>query len=220
MALPAEPSMCGHGPLFARPPNPKPPAPKRTRSVSSCLCARLQLAAPPHRPPPPPRPPPKRPENIFFMKDGYMKLGDFGLAIDAAVERPKSRVGTLGEGGSGAGPGVGGGRQTNPSRNTLRLVPSKATNTTKNLQTPAPASKQNLPKPLPPRLHVPRGGEPPHRRRAEAHGAAGQAAGGAGVHRKGGGHRGWVGGGCWPRGRVLCCVVARAVLLAVARGLQ
>ncbi|GBF94873.1 aurora protein [Raphidocelis subcapitata] len=36
-----------------------------------------------------------KPENIFFMKDGYMKLGDFGLAIDAAIERPKSRVGTL-----------------------------------------------------------------------------------------------------------------------------
>ncbi|KAI8467878.1 MAG: kinase-like domain-containing protein, partial [Monoraphidium minutum] len=36
-----------------------------------------------------------KPENIFFMKDGNMKLGDFGLAIDATMERPKSRVGTL-----------------------------------------------------------------------------------------------------------------------------
>jgi hypothetical protein len=40
---------------------------------------------------------PPRPENIFFMRDGHMKLGDFGLAIDASLERPKSRVGTLGE---------------------------------------------------------------------------------------------------------------------------
>ncbi|KAI8463587.1 MAG: hypothetical protein J3K34DRAFT_526873 [Monoraphidium minutum] len=36
-----------------------------------------------------------KPENIFFMRDGSMRLGDFGLAIDAAAERPKSRVGTL-----------------------------------------------------------------------------------------------------------------------------
>jgi hypothetical protein len=55
-------------------------------------------------PPPPPPPDPKqRPENIFFMKDGHMKLGDFGLAIDTNIERPKSRVGTLGEQGRSKG---------------------------------------------------------------------------------------------------------------------
>lgn len=37
-----------------------------------------------------------RPENMFLMRDGGLKLGDFGLAIDASIERPKSRVGTLG----------------------------------------------------------------------------------------------------------------------------
>jgi serine/threonine protein kinase len=36
-----------------------------------------------------------KPENIFFGQAGDMKLGDFGLAIDAKAERPKSRVGTL-----------------------------------------------------------------------------------------------------------------------------
>jgi len=36
-----------------------------------------------------------KPENIFFTKEGSLKLGDFGLAIDASLERPKSRVGTL-----------------------------------------------------------------------------------------------------------------------------
>ncbi len=32
-----------------------------------------------------------------------MKLGDFGLAIDTNIERPKSRVGTLGEQGRSKG---------------------------------------------------------------------------------------------------------------------
>lgn len=36
-----------------------------------------------------------KPENIFFARDGSVKLGDFGLAIDTTLERPKSRVGTL-----------------------------------------------------------------------------------------------------------------------------
>lgn len=36
-----------------------------------------------------------KPENIFFARDGSLKLGDFGLAIDTTLERPKSRVGTL-----------------------------------------------------------------------------------------------------------------------------
>jgi serine/threonine protein kinase len=36
-----------------------------------------------------------KPENIFFAADGSMRLGDFGLAICTATERPKSRVGTL-----------------------------------------------------------------------------------------------------------------------------
>lgn len=36
-----------------------------------------------------------KPENIFFTREGKFKLGDFGLAIDATLERSKSRVGTL-----------------------------------------------------------------------------------------------------------------------------
>ncbi len=32
-----------------------------------------------------------KPENIFFARDGALKLGDFGLAIDMTLERPKSR---------------------------------------------------------------------------------------------------------------------------------
>jgi len=36
-----------------------------------------------------------KPENIFFMRDGGVRLGDFGLAIDARLERARSRVGTL-----------------------------------------------------------------------------------------------------------------------------
>lgn len=36
-----------------------------------------------------------KPENIFFEKNGTLRLGDFGLAINAARERPISRVGTL-----------------------------------------------------------------------------------------------------------------------------
>lgn len=36
-----------------------------------------------------------KPENIFFDADGRLKLGDFGLAINAARERAVSRVGTL-----------------------------------------------------------------------------------------------------------------------------
>lgn len=36
-----------------------------------------------------------KPENIFFESDGTLRLGDFGLAINTARERPISRVGTL-----------------------------------------------------------------------------------------------------------------------------
>lgn len=36
-----------------------------------------------------------KPENIFFENNGTLRLGDFGLAINAAKERPISRVGTL-----------------------------------------------------------------------------------------------------------------------------
>jgi len=36
-----------------------------------------------------------KPENIFFEADGTLRLGDFGLAINATKERPISRVGTL-----------------------------------------------------------------------------------------------------------------------------
>jgi hypothetical protein len=36
-----------------------------------------------------------KPENIFFDREGTLRLGDFGLAINAARERPISRVGTL-----------------------------------------------------------------------------------------------------------------------------
>lgn len=31
----------------------------------------------------------------MFEADGSLRLGDFGLSIDAARERPTSRVGTL-----------------------------------------------------------------------------------------------------------------------------
>ncbi|PRW60617.1 D-lactate dehydrogenase [Chlorella sorokiniana] len=36
-----------------------------------------------------------KPENVFFTAENGLRLGDFGLAIDAAKERPTSRVGTL-----------------------------------------------------------------------------------------------------------------------------
>jgi aurora kinase len=36
-----------------------------------------------------------KPENILFTADGGLRLADFGLSIDAARERPTSRVGTL-----------------------------------------------------------------------------------------------------------------------------
>ncbi|KAL4447603.1 hypothetical protein ABPG75_004822 [Micractinium tetrahymenae] len=36
-----------------------------------------------------------KPENIMFAADGALRLGDFGLSIDARLERPTSRVGTL-----------------------------------------------------------------------------------------------------------------------------
>lgn len=36
-----------------------------------------------------------KPENVFFTSEGGVRLGDFGLAIDSAKERPTSRVGTL-----------------------------------------------------------------------------------------------------------------------------
>jgi hypothetical protein len=36
-----------------------------------------------------------KPENILVSTDGILKLADFGLVIDAAAERPVSRLGTL-----------------------------------------------------------------------------------------------------------------------------
>lgn len=36
-----------------------------------------------------------KPENIMFAADSGLRLGDFGLSIDARLERPTSRVGTL-----------------------------------------------------------------------------------------------------------------------------
>ena len=36
-----------------------------------------------------------KPENVFIDADGRVKMGDFGLAIDAAEERPVTRLGTL-----------------------------------------------------------------------------------------------------------------------------
>lgn len=36
-----------------------------------------------------------KPENLFVALDGQIKLGDFGLAIDALEERPLTRVGTV-----------------------------------------------------------------------------------------------------------------------------
>ncbi|KIZ00624.1 aurora kinase, other [Monoraphidium neglectum] len=37
-----------------------------------------------------------KPENVFLDADGRVALGDFGLAINTATERPVSRVGTAG----------------------------------------------------------------------------------------------------------------------------
>ncbi len=36
-----------------------------------------------------------KPENIFIAKDGRVTIGDFGLAINACVERPVTRTGTV-----------------------------------------------------------------------------------------------------------------------------
>jgi hypothetical protein len=67
-----------------------------------------------------------KPENVFFTADGGLRLGDFGLSIDAARERPTSRVGTLDYmcvcvGGGGAGAGGGGAGACSSSRLAVAL---------------------------------------------------------------------------------------------------